>query len=129
MFYRCIRDLRTTQCFTDVLETRHSPLVLNGALVHECRSLIHANTKRSLQDGSLPPPHGKPLRTMYTFELDLSPTNSIDDQQILNHHQTIYGILTTKSNKQGLSPNLSKSNVNGGCTQASLNALIRLLIK
>jgi len=108
------REKGTRWCFSEVSESRHSSLVLIGAPAQGCSSpLIRARIKCSLRADSL---------TLYRGE---SPTTAHNMTWVIHklHQMTI-----TKSNKHKLSLDQDKPNEKGGCTLATLYALMRSLI-
>lgn len=116
------------RCFLQVLESQHSSLVFVGAPTQGCCSpLSHARTKCSPRDSSLPLRHGELIIIVYTFELG-HPEALLVITELLTVTKLIRWCWSLiKNNKQEFSLDLSETNDNGKWTQATLNALMRLL--
>jgi hypothetical protein len=108
-------------CFFEVLESRHSPLVLVGAPTQGCSSpLIHARIKCSLWADSLTLRHGESLTTAHKTTWVIHK---------LRRMITKLSITTEPSRcKHKLLLDHDKPNEKGGCTLATPYALIRSLI-
>ena len=108
----------TRQYFFEVSESRHSLLVLVGALAQGCSSpLIHVRIKCSLRVDYLTVRHGE------------SPTTTHNMTWVIHKlRRMITKLPTTKTNKHKLSLDQDKPSEKGGCTLATPYTLIRSLI-
>ena len=105
------REGGTRRYFTEVSESRHSPLVLVGAPMQGCSSpLIRARIKCSLRADSS------------TLRCGESPTTAHNLSWVIHK---LRRMAITKSNKRKLSLDHNKHNEKGGCTLATLFALMR----
>jgi hypothetical protein len=123
------KGLRISRYFAKVSESRYSPLVLVEAPTQWCHThLVCTRAKCFLWASSSSLQHGEPLTTMYKLKLD--------------HPQALWMIVvlliaiepsrwrqSSRVTTTNFSLNLIKSNKNNGHALATLNVLMRLVIK